>query len=125
MKKNILLLLASILILSCGASAIGNYATTTFYVKNNSNQTINFSSTVVVFPMSRGPLTRQFSVPPMDSILARQTNFKKGVAPQKWFLEFNIFPNDYVTMFDPNKTENWKKGFDTKGRPFYTFLIAE
>lgn len=125
MKKALILIISSILITSCGALGFGNYPTTTFYVKNNSNETINFSSTVVVFPMSRGPLTRNFSVPPKDSIVARQVDFKKDAEPQKWFLEFNIFPNDNVKTFDPNKAENWKKGVDSKGRLIYTFLIAE
>lgn len=125
MKKALIIIISSILVTSCGALGFGSYPTTTFYVKNNSNETINFSSTVVVFPMSRGPLTRNFSVPPKDSILARQVDFKKDVEPQKWFLEFKIFPNDNVKTFDPNKAENWKKGVDSKGRLIYTFLIAE
>jgi hypothetical protein len=124
MKKAIILL-SGILITSCGASGFGSYPTTTFYVKNNSNETIDFSSTIVVFPMSRGPLTRSFSVPAKDSILARQVDFKKDTEPQKWFLEFKIFPNDNVKIFDPNNAGNWKKSFDIKGRPNYTFLIAE
>lgn len=125
MKKAIIIIVLSILFISCGALGSASHPTTTFYVKNNSNETINFSSTVVVFPMSRGPLTRNFSVPPKDSILARQVDFKKDAEPQKWFLEFKIFPNDNVKTFDPNKPENWKKGVDSKGRLIYTFLIAE
>jgi len=130
MKKSIIIiLLICYTLTSCGIlipfPERKNFPITTFYVKNNSNETINFSSTVVVFPMSRGPLTRNFSVSPKDSILARQVEFKKDAEPQKWFLKFEIFPNDNVKTFDPNKSENWKKGFNTKGRPCYTFTIAE
>ena len=102
-----------------------NFPTTTFYVTNNSSKTINFSSTVVVFPMSRGPLERSFSVSPKDTILVRQVEFKKDTEPQKWFLEFNIFPVDGVVMKDPNKAENWIKGINERGKPTYTFTIAE
>ena len=130
MKKLILsMFLLSYTLTSCGIlfpfPENKKFPITTFYVKNNSNETINFSSTVVVFPMSRGPLTRNFSVFPKDSILARQVEFRKDAEPQKWFLEFIIFPNDKVKTFDPNKAENWKKGIDSKGRLIYTFLIAE
>lgn len=125
MKKAFIIIIISILFISCGALGSSSYPTTTFYVKNNSNETINFSSTIVVFPMSRGPLTRSFSVPPKDSILARQVGYKKDAEPQKWFLEFKIFPNDNVKTFDPNIAENWKKGVDSKGKLIYTFLIAE
>ena len=83
MKKILIIIISSILIISCGALGFGSYPTTTFYVKNNSNETINFSSTVVVFPMSRGPLTRNFSVAPKDSILARQVDSKKGCRTTK------------------------------------------
>ena len=130
MKKSIIIIfLLSYTLTGCGIlipfPERKNYPTTTFYVKNNSNETINFSSSVIVFPMSRGPLKRTFSVPPKDSILTRQVEFKKDAEPQKWFFEFKIFPNDNVKIFDPNKTENRKKGFDIKGKLFYTFLIAE
>ena len=130
MKKSIIIiLLISYTLTSCGIlipfPERKNYPTTTFYVKNNSNETINFSSCVIVFPMSRGPLTRNFSVRPKDSILTRQVEFKRATEPQKWFLEFKILPNDNVKIFDPNKPENWKKGINTKGKPIYTFTIAE
>ena len=125
MKKHLLILCVCIFISSCGTLGNANYAYTSFYVKNNSSETVNFSSTVVVFPMSRGPLTRHFSVPPKDSILARQIDFKNGAEPQKWFLEFNIFPNPFVKLFDPNKAENWIIGTDSKGKTTYTFTIAE
>ena len=129
MKQSIIILLLSCLLTSCGIlipfPENKKFPTTTFYVKNNSNETINFSSTVIVFPMSRGPLTRNFSVRPKDSILVRQISFKKDAEPQKWFLEFIIFPNENVKIFDPNKAENWKRGVNSKGRPIYTFTIAE
>ena len=75
--------------------------------------------------MSRGPLTRYFSVSPKDSILVRQMQFMRDAEPQKWFLEFKTFPIDSVKIFDPNTPENWKKWTNNKGRPCYTFLIAE
>jgi len=123
MKKIIIIILTTFLITSCGR--FESYPTTTFSVINDSNETISFSSTVVVFPMSKGPQTRNFSIRPKDSILARQVGFKEGVEPQKWFLEFNIFPNENVKLFDPNKAENWIKGINSKGETNYTFVIAE
>ena len=121
-KSTIIILLLSYLLTSCGIlipfPENKKYPTTIFYVKNNSSETINFNSTVVVFPMSRGPLTRNFSVPPKESILARQVDFKKDAEPQKWFLEFKIFPNEKVKLFDPNKAENWIKGVNSKGKNY-------
>ena len=129
MKKNIAIILISVLMTSCGIlipfPERKNFPTTTFYVTNNSTKTINFSSTVVVFPMSRGPLTRSFSIIPKDTILVRQVEYKKDSEPQKWFLEFKIFPVDGIEMNDPNKAENWIKGINEKERPIYTFTIAE
>ena len=130
MKKSIIIvILISYILISCGTlipfPERKNYPKTTFYVKNNSNEIINFNSTVVVFPMSRGPLTRSFSVSPKDSVLARQVEFKKGAEPQKWFLEFEIFPKENVKVFDPKKPENWKKWTNSKGKPCYTFIISE
>lgn len=125
MKKIFVIIVLSIVFISCGSLGSASHPTTTFYVKNNSSETINFSSTVVVFPMSRGPLTRHFYVPPKDSILARRVDFKKDAEPQKWFLEFKIFPNDNVKIFNPNKAENWIKRVDSRGKLLYTFIIAE
>ncbi len=129
MKKTTIISLLVFILTGCGIlipfPESKKFPTTTFYVKNDSDKTVNFSSTIVVFPMSRGPLTRYFSVSPKDSILVRQMQFMRDAEPQKWFLEFKIFPIDSVKIFDPNTPENWKKWTNNKGRPCYTFLIAE
>lgn len=103
-----------------------NYPTTTFYVKNTTNKTLNFKASIIKYS-SMGPfeMTLPFSVPPNDSILARQTGFKKDAEPNKWFTKFTIFPTDSIIFNDPNNSNNWIKSVDSKGRPVYTFNIAK
>ena len=130
MKKSLTILLLSFTLTSCGIlfpwPESKKYPTTTFYVKNNSEKAINFQSTVLK-RNSNGffDMTVPYTVQPKDSVLARQVGFKKDAEPQKWFTNFTIFPVDNIKIGDPNKPENWKKWFNTKGRPCYTFIIAE
>ena len=132
MKKTLLILLLSFTFISCGIlfpfPESKKYPTTTFYVKNNSDRTINFKTSVIKQSTITGPfeMTVPFTVQPKDSVLARQIGFEKDSQnPQKWFSKFEIFPIDGVKMFDPNKAENWRKGVNNKGKPIYTFTIAE
>lgn len=132
MKKTIIILLLSCLLTSCGIlipfPESKKYPTTTFYVKNNSEKAVNFQSTVIKQSTITGPfeMTVPFTVQPKDSVLARQVIFKKDSEnPQNWFTKFIIFPVDGIKVHDPNKPENWKKWINIKGRPCYTFTIAE
>ena len=99
---------------------------TTFYVKNTTNETLNFKASVIK-QSSMGPneMTLPFAVPPNDSIVARQVGFKKGIEPTAWFSKFIIFPSDSVVFNDPNDPANWIKTLDAKGRPVYTFNMAK
>lgn len=131
MKKSIIALLLSCLITSCGIlipfPESKKFPTTTFYVKNNSDRTVNFKATVLK-RNSMGPfeMTNSFTVNPKDSVLARQVGFKRDSEnPQKWFTNFTIFPTDSIQIHDPNKPSNWKKWTNEKGKPCYTFIIAE
>lgn len=131
MKKSILVLLLVFTFASCGIlipfPESKKYPTTTFYVKNNSEKTVNFQSTVLK-RSTNGPyeITVPFTVRPKDSILARKAMFKRDAEnPQNWFTKFIIFPVDGITIHDPNKAENWKKWINSKNRPCYTFIIAE
>ncbi len=106
-------------------AVVGSYPVTNFYVKNNSTKPIQFESTVFKYSI-RQNVTVPFIVKPNDSVLARQVGYKKdGVNPQSWFTKFDISEVANVTIFDPNKPENWKKLKDKNGRTFYTFTIAE
>lgn len=68
-------------------------------------------------------ITNSFTIKPNDSVIARQTAFKRdGESPQKWFTTFVITPVDGVQMNDPNLVENWKKGEQDKV-PTYTFTL--
>ncbi len=131
MKKPTIILLLVCILTSCGVlipfPESKKYPTTTFYVKNDSNKPINFKATVLK-RNSMGPfeMTNAFTVKPKDSVLARQTGYKKDSEnPQKWFTEFTIFPVDGVKINDPNIPNNWKKWTNDKGKPCYTFKIAE
>jgi hypothetical protein len=103
-----------------------NYPLTTFYVKNNTDQTVNFKATVVK-QSSMGPFERTvpFTVPARDSVLARQTNFHSDAEPNQWFTDFTLFPIEGVFFNDPNKPESWIKSTDAKGRPVYTFTVGK
>ncbi len=130
MKKTIIVLVLNCLLTSCGILfpwlESKNYPTTTFYVKNDSEKTIYFKSTVLKRD-SNGffDMTVPFTVQPKDSVLARQVGFRKDAEPQEWFTNFKIFPVDGVKVSNPNKPENWKKWINNKGKPCYTFTIAE
>ncbi len=103
-----------------------NYPTTTFYVKNTTNKTLNFKASIIKYS-SMGPfeMTLPFAVPPNDSVLARKANFHKDAAPTAWFSKFTIFPSDSITFNDPNNSQNWLRSIDSKGRPAYLFNMAK
>jgi len=131
MKKSTIILFLVCTLTSCGIlipfPESKKYPTTTFYVKNNSDKTVNFQSTVLK-RSTNGPyeVTVPFTVQPKDSVLARKAMFKKdGENPQNWFTKFTIFPVDGIKINDPNKAENWGKWNNNENRPCYTFIIAE
>lgn len=121
MKQTIL-----ICVLLSLTSCMVNYPMTTFYVKNTTNETLNFKASVIK-QSSMGPheITLPFAVPPNDSIVARQVGFKKGIEPTAWFSKFVIFPSDSIVFSDPNDPTNWVKTYDEKGRPVYTFNLTK
>lgn len=98
---------------------------TAFIVKNTSEKPITFTASVIKMSQTFGTqeVTNSFTVKPHDSIIARQTYFKKdGENPQKWFSKFDIFPVDGTEMNDPNLAENWKKS-SKDNVPVYTFTL--
>ena len=103
-----------------------NYPKTTFYVKNSTNETLNFKASVIKRnSMGSFEMTLPFAVPPNDSVLARQVNFKKDAEPTAWFTKFTIFPSDSINFNDPNNSMNWIKSTDQKGRPVYIFKMVK
>lgn len=98
---------------------------TAFVVKNTSDKSISFSVSVLKYSQILGPqiIENTFTVKPKDSIIVRQTYFKRdGENPQNWFQEFKIFPTDGVELNDPKKVENWVKS-SKENIPIYTFTI--
>ncbi|MFT3704513.1 MAG: hypothetical protein QM802_19250 [Agriterribacter sp.] len=115
-------------ILTCVAftSCMTNYPMTTFYVKNNTNKTINFKATIEkLTSMGMRDMTLPFTVLPMDSVLARKIGIKNGAEPTVWFTEFVLFPIDSVQFNDPTDAKNWVRSTDVKGKPVYTFNVAK
>ena len=99
---------------------------TTFYVKNNTNKTVNFKASVDKYSsMGTFNMTLPFTVFPMDSVLARKVSLRNGAPPFAWFTQFILFPVDSIIFNDPNDPVNWIKSFDTKGKPVYTFVVAK
>lgn len=130
MRKIAGFLLLSLCMTGCGILfpwPEGNYPMTSFYVKNASDKAIDFQATVMKQSTVTGafPLTVPFTVNPQDSILARQVGFRKNVEPQQWFTQFTISSVEGVKINDPYKPANWKRGTNSKGKPTYTFTIAE
>ncbi len=103
-----------------------NYHVTTFYVKNNTDKTVNFKASILKYSsMGQFEMTLPFTVLPNDSVLARRAKFRKDLSPNEWFTQFIIFPIDNVRLNDPKVSINWIKSADPKGRPIYTFNIAK
>jgi hypothetical protein len=124
MKKIIVLLLITSILTSCTVLN-GNSPMTAFIVKNTSEKPISFSASVVKFSQSMGAQTinNSFTIKPKDSIIVRQTYFKRdGENPQNWCQEFKIFPVDGVEMNDPKNAQNWIKS-SKDNTPIYTFTI--
>src|SRR5688500_13724851 len=118
--------LISLLLIVSFASCM-NYPATKFYVKNNTESTINFKATVIKQSTITGPfeMTVPFTVFPGDSVLARHVNFRKDAYPNEWFTNFALFPINGVVFNDPNQPENWIKSTDDKGKPVYTFTVSK
>ena len=123
--KKVTLSLLVILLTSCVDFSDNDYETTSFYVKNTSNKTITFTAGVLKMSQITDPyvVTNTFTVNPNDSVLARNTNFKKnGTNPQSWFRSFEISPVSGVEMNDPKLPENWKK-YENNDTPIYVFTL--
>ena len=124
MKKLIAILLITFSMISCSVLN-GNHPMTAFIVKNTSAKPITFSASVIKQSQIMGPqeITSSFTVQPNDSIIARQTYFKKdGENPQNWFSKFEMMPVEGIEFNDPRKVENWKKS-SKDNVPIYTFTI--
>src|SRR5690606_15509577 len=124
MKKILFLILASLTLISC-AVLNGNSPMTAFIVKNTSDKTISFTAGVLKHSQMMGPhvITNSFTVKPNDSVIARQTYFKRdGENPQNWFTDFDIFPVEGIELNDPKIRENWKKP-SKDNVPTYTFTL--
>ena len=105
------------------ASCMTNYKMTTFYVKNNTNKTVNFKASVDKY--NSFIMTLPFIVLPNDSVLARKVQLRKDAPPTAWFTQFIIFPIDSIKLNDPNDANNWIKSTDAKGKQIYTFNVAK
>lgn len=123
MKKIIFSLLISTIFVSC--LPMTGSPMTAFIVKNTSDKPISFTASVIKMSQTFGAqeVTNSFTVKPHDSIIARQTYFKKdGENPQKWFSKFDVFPVDGIELNNPNLPENWKK-YSKDNVPTYTFTL--
>ena len=107
-------------------SCMTNYKMTTFYVKNNTNKTVNFKASVDKLSlMGSFIMTLPFTVLPNDSVLARKVQLRKDVPPTAWFTQFILFPVDSVKLNDPNDANNQIKSTDAKGKQVYTFNVTK
>ena len=108
------------------ASCMTNYKMTTFYVKNNTNKTVNFKASVdKLSSMGSFIMTLPFTILPNDSVLARKVQLRKDAQPTAWFTQFILFPVDSIKLNDPNDANNWIKSTDAKGKQIYIFNVAK
>lgn len=120
--KKLILFLSIVMYTGC----MSNYPRTTFYVKNTSDKTINFTASVMKYSsMGRFEMTLPFMVLPHDSVLARIVGYRKDALPIYWYTKFIIFPVEGIIMNDPNNAENWIKSTDEKGKTIYTFSLTK
>ncbi len=99
---------------------------TTFYVKNNSDKTVNFTASVLkLSSMGQFEMTVPFTAAPRDSVLVRKVGLRKDALPTDWFIKFVIFPTEGITFNDPNTPANWIKSTDIQGKPVYTFTMVK
>ena len=118
--------LAYVILILTLTSCYANYPVTSFYVKNNSDKTVNFRASIVKrSSMGSMEMTLPFTVLPKDSVLARRVGFRKDANPTAWFTNFTVFPADSVELNNPNDTINWIKSYNQKGKPQYIFNIAK
>ena len=122
--RNIIKLLP-ILLINSACIALPGEANTAFIIKNTSDKPINTTIGVIKCSQAFGcqEYKNAFTIKAKDSIIARQTIFKKdSEKPQSWFSSFEIFPIDGVEMNNPKLPENWKKSNKDKFQ-IYTFTI--
>jgi hypothetical protein len=99
------------------------YPTTTFWINNNTNKTVNFRASI--YKANLPPpsiMSLPFTIEPGDSVLFRQVGFHKQGNPAKVFKEMNFIPVD-KKMNNPKDSISWIKSTDTKGLPKYNFYI--
>lgn len=119
--KKLTVVIVALLCFGCSKE----HVMTEFYVKNTSNKTISFETSIIKFSTITDPyeVSLQFTVYSGDSVLARRTEFEKdGKEPQKWFHKFIIHPVEGIQMNDPNLAENWIK-FNKDGTTIYVFTL--
>jgi hypothetical protein len=98
----------------------------TFYVKNTSNKSVSFDTSVLKFSQNVPYNVKQsFTVRPNDSVLTRRASMRNDLGPERWFTQFNIFPTDSLEFNDPRNPQNWVKTIGQDGKPVYTFTIVK
>lgn len=115
-------IVVTITLLGCSALFNPNYPTTTFWVTNSSDKTINFKASIIKYN-SMGPyeMTLPFTVNSGDTVLFRRNGFRKNANPTAVYSKFIIFPVDNVNLNNPKDSTNWIKSLDIKGKPQYIF----
>lgn len=118
--------LLPLIALSFFAACTSKYTLTSFYVTNSSSKTMNFTASIIKYnSMGQFEMTLPFTVLPGDSVLARKAKFINGMAPNKWFTRFIIFPVDSILLNNPNDPGNWILHQDARGRPVYYFNLTK
>lgn len=109
---------------SCFVLMNSNYPTTSFWVTNSSNKTVNFKASVIKYSsMGTHEMTLPFTVYPNDTVLFRSVGYRKDANPINVFSQFVIFPVEGVELNNPKDSSNWIKSIDSKGKPQFIFDV--
>jgi len=125
--KHILFLFALCVTVSSCAFLFGDFPTTSFYIKNDSDVPIYCEIEIMKRSATMGlhSMRLPFKIAPDETVLARQVGFPEDGKPQDWFRKFDIIPTEAARLKDPYLSHNWVRSTDKKDRPAYTFIIAE
>ncbi len=91
-RRLTILVFMTISLSGCLILRSGNYPTTSFWVTNSSNKTVNFKASIIKYS-SMGPheMTLPFTVNPNDTVLFRSVGFRTDANPVNVFSKFIIF----------------------------------
>ena len=119
MKRKLLYPIPFIILLSSCQS----YQTASFWIENNSDQKVEFQSSVISATTMTGPaiMARPFTAKPGEAINLGEAGFYEETNITD---VFNCEVIDTVKVKNPKNIENWVKTTDDKGKTKYVLYLV-